>query len=111
MQKGDLAFGVVRAPVAASSVGYLEGIGLALDLCYREDSSARVDLNVVATEDGNIIEIQGTAEGAPVPRSSTDRMLDLALLGIRQLAKIQREVLRQASAPLEPLLLPGGPST
>jgi ribonuclease PH len=80
-------------PVAATSVGHLDGSGLALDLCYVEDSKARVDLNVVATASGKIVEVQGTAEGAPVERREVDAMIDLALAGIAQLAQIQRETL------------------
>src|SRR5579883_3190379 len=54
--KGLLPGPVLREPVAATSVGYLDGTGLALDLCYVEDSAARVDLNVVATASGQIVE-------------------------------------------------------
>jgi ribonuclease PH len=83
-------------PVAATSVGHLGDAGFALDLCYAEDSTARVDLNVVATAAGNIVEIQGTAEGEPVPRRDVDAMVDLALLGIARLVQLQRDVLAQA---------------
>ena len=63
----------------------LDGIGHALDLCYVEDSKARVDLNVVATASGKIVEVQGTAEGEPVERRDIDAMVDLALAGIAKL--------------------------
>ncbi len=86
----------LREPVAAISVGHLGGAGLALDLCYTEDSSAEVDLNVVATASGKIVEIQGTAEGEPVARRDIDAMVDLALLGIAQLSRLQRDVLARA---------------
>src|ERR1700729_3251152 len=79
----------LREPVAATSVGYLDGTGLALDLCYVEDSRARVDLNVVATATGKIVEVQGTAEGDPVERRAIDSMVDLALAGIERLVQEQ----------------------
>jgi ribonuclease PH len=84
---------VLRESIAATSVGGLEGIGNALDLCYVEDSRARVDLNVVATATGKIVEVQGTAEGEPVERREVDAMVDLALSGIARLTQMQREVL------------------
>jgi ribonuclease PH len=103
----------LREPVAATSVGYLEGIGPpgssksdafhALDLCYVEDSRARVDLNVVATASGKIVEVQGTAEGEPVERREVDRMVDLALVGIDRLVQIQRDVLARAGIDLAKL--------
>jgi ribonuclease PH len=86
----------LREAVSATSVGMLDGVGLALDLCYIEDSKARVDLNVVATASGKIVEIQGTAEGAPVERREVDAMVDLALGGIAKLAQMQRDVLSRA---------------
>jgi ribonuclease PH len=96
---------LVREPVAATSVGLLEGTGLALDLCYVEDSKARVDLNVVATASGKIVEVQGTAEGAPVERKDVDAMVDLALRGIEKLARAQRETLARSGVDLAKLLV------
>ena len=101
--KGLLPGPVLREPVAATSVGYLDGTGLALDLCYVEDSAARVDLNVVATASGQIVEVQGTAEGAPVARKDVDRMMDLALDGITRLAKVQKDALARAGVDLAAL--------
>ena len=95
----------LREPVAATSVGYLDGTGLALDLCYVEDSRARVDLNVVATASGKIVEVQGTAEGAPVERRDLDAMVDLALAGIARLTETQRELLTQAGVDVDALLV------
>lgn len=89
--------------VAAVSVGLVEG-EIALDLCYAEDSIARVDLNAVGTPQGAIVEIQGTAEGRAVPRSSVDEMIDLALHGIESIAKTQREVLASCGVNLPSLL-------
>ena len=63
-----------------------------LDLPYTEDSSADVDMNVVGSEDGSLIEVQGTAERGTFDRKQLDAMLDLASDGIRQLAVIQRRV-------------------
>src|SRR5258708_1033647 len=107
---GDGARGALREGVAATSVGHLDGSGLALDLCYKEDSSARVDLNVVATATGKIVEVQGTAEGAPVERREIDMMVDLALAGIGKLAAIQRDVLSRAGVDLKVLGAPAAAS-
>jgi ribonuclease PH len=84
------------------SVGHVDG-ALALDLCYAEDSTARVDLNLVATSKGAIVEIQGTAEGEAVPRKDIDAMVDLGLEGIGQLVAVQNEVL--ASSGIDPKAL------
>ncbi len=97
---------VLRDQLAATSVGHLEE-GHALDLCYREDSSARVDLNVVATRSGAIVEVQGTAEGEAVPRRDLDLMIDLGLAGIAELCAIQRRVIAAAGVELEPLFQAG----
>jgi ribonuclease PH len=70
---------------------------------YLEDSTAEVDLNVVATGGGGIIEIQGTAEGEPVPRKTIDAMVDLALVGVSSLHKVQLDTLRAAGVDLEAL--------
>ena len=81
------------------------GLGHLLDLCYVEDSRARVDLNVVATATGKIVEVQGTAEGEPIERKEIDTMVDLALVGIAKLGQLQREVLASAGVRLEELTL------
>ena|SRR5258708_36099 len=104
-QHGDLARPVLRDMVAAISVGHLEQ-GHALDLVYLEDSSARVDLNLVATGRRAIVEVQGTAEGEAVPRSDIDAMVSLGLAGIDSLVHIQREVLAAAKVDLGALFLP-----
>jgi ribonuclease PH len=103
-KRGDLMGPVLRAPVAAISVGHVFGAH-ALDLVYIEDSKARVDLNVVATEPGDIVEIQGTAEGAPVPREHIDRMTDLGLQGIKELCAMQRRVLAEGSVDLDSMIV------
>ncbi len=79
--------------VAATSVGIVDG-ELLLDLTYEEDSMADVDMNVVMTAGGSIVEIQGTAEGAPFTKDDLDRLLDLASKGIRELTEIQQAVLQ-----------------
>jgi ribonuclease PH len=83
---------VWRAPVAAVSVGVVQGEML-LDLCYREDSQAEVDLNVVMDARGRYVEVQGTAEGRPFNRAAMDQLLDLAEKGIQELLEAQRKVL------------------
>jgi ribonuclease PH len=79
-------------PVAAVSVGVIGG-EVRLDLDYEEDSSAEVDMNVVATGDGHLVEVQGTAEGKAFPRATLDEMVDLGLEGCARLVALQREVL------------------
>lgn len=74
--------------VAAVSVGIVNGKPT-LDLCYEEDVSAETDMNIVCTGDGNFIEVQGTAEGAPFDRSLLDQLLDLGAAGCAQLTKLQ----------------------
>ncbi|CAN5157660.1 ribonuclease PH [soil metagenome] len=84
---------VVRS-VAAISVGIVDGTPV-LDLDYPEDVSAGTDMNVVATGDGELIEVQGTAEGAPFARRELDALLDLALGGIVDLTALQTGALAQ----------------
>lgn len=78
--------------VAAVSVGIFEGIPV-LDLDYLEDSSCDTDMNVVMTGDLGMVEMQGTAEGAPFSRENLDAMVDLAQQGIRELIQIQKKAL------------------
>lgn len=78
--------------VAAVSVGVKDGEVL-LDLCYQEDSSCDTDLNVVMTQKGEFIEIQGTAEEKPFTRAQADQMLAIAETGIAQLVEMQQQVL------------------
>jgi ribonuclease PH len=88
----DLAATPIRDHVAAVSVGMREGVPL-LDLDYIEDSSCDTDMNVVMTGSGGLIEIQGTAEGAPFSRADMDAMVELAQGGIRTLIAHQRAAL------------------
>ena len=78
--------------VAAVSVGVVDGVPV-LDLDYEEDSSADVDMNVVATSSGELVEVQGTAERRSFPRATLDRLVDLGLDGIAQLVEAQRKAL------------------
>jgi ribonuclease PH len=78
--------------IAAVSVGVVDG-RVRVDLPYSEDSRAEVDMNVVATDTGTLVEIQGTGEGATFPRSTLDKLLDLAMTASEQLFAIQREAL------------------
>ncbi len=77
---------------AAVSVGVIDGTP-SLDLPYEEDVSAEVDMNVVMTESGRFVEVQGTAEGQPFGRDELDALLDLATSGIEQIIKRQNELL------------------
>ena len=78
--------------IAAVSVGVVDG-RIRVDLPYTEDSRAEVDMNVVATDTGTLVEIQGTGEGATFPRSTLDKMLDLAMASCDQLFEVQRQAL------------------
>lgn len=83
---------VMRESIAAVSVGIVNGEPV-LDLNYAEDSQADVDMNVVMTESGKIVEIQGTAERAPFSRAQFNELMDLAEHGLKQIFEIQRKVI------------------
>ena len=83
--------------VAAVSVGIVEGAPL-LDLDYLEDSSAEVDVNVVMAGDGRLIEVQATAERAPLDRGQLDALLDLAAAGIEEISVAQRDAVEAVRA-------------
>ncbi len=89
-----IATSPIRQAVAAISVGKIDG-QLLLDLNYREDVDAEVDMNVVMTESGGFVEVQGTGEESTFERRELDRMLALAEKGIKQLLAIQRQALRK----------------
>jgi len=103
---GRLKTPVLRDIVAAVSVGHISE-GLALDLVYAEDSTARVDLNIVGTGRAAIVEVQGTAEGEAIAREDIDRMIDLGLHGCASLVRTQRQALSTAGIVLPQLFLPG----
>ena len=79
--------------LAAVSVGIVDGKPL-LDLCYTEDSGAEVDMNLVMTGKGKIVEVQGTAEGDPFSKAELTKLLELGEKGIKALVKKQKEVLK-----------------
>ncbi len=93
MEKGIISKNPVTDNLAAISVGVVRGEPM-LDICYAEDSAADVDMNVVMTGSGNIVEIQGTAEAAPFSKAVLDELLGLASKGIGELIKIQTEILQ-----------------
>lgn len=99
---GDLAAWPGFAQVAAVSVGILDGTPL-LDLDFREDQRAEVDMNVVATADGRVVEIQGTGEQRSFARAELDALVDLALAGIADIATAQRAALGDRLAAVEEL--------
>ena len=78
-----------RGAVAAVSCGIVDGVAM-LDLCYEEDSRADVDFNIVMTDGGELVEVQGAAEGRPFSRGDLDTLLDLAKGGIQSLLELQR---------------------
>ena len=88
---------VLRDSLAAISVGIVDGEAC-LDLCYKEDSSADVDMNVVMTGDGRYVELQGTAEGEPFDQSQMQSMLALATKGIEEITAIQKQTIDEATA-------------
>jgi ribonuclease PH len=92
IEAGELPAEVLRNEVAAISVGLVEGQPL-LDLDYREDFAAEVDLNIVMTGSDEIIEIQGAAEKAPFTRAQLDQLVDLAADGCRQVRSAQSAAL------------------
>jgi len=83
---------VLPDSVAAVSAGIV-GEELLLDLCYEEDAKAEVDFNVVMTGSGDLVEVQGTAEGRAFSRQQLDALIDVAERGIQQLTEFQREAL------------------
>jgi ribonuclease PH len=86
----------VRHFVAAISVGVYKGVPV-LDLDYVEDSDCDTDMNVVMTDAGHFIEVQGTAEGAAFDRAGMNRLLDLAEGGIQELVRLQKQALGLAA--------------
>ena len=108
LTSGKLALSPLITPVAAVSVGLVNGQAL-LDLAYVEDSIADADVNVVMTDAGHLVEVQGTAEGAAFPRQQLDRLLDLAALGNSHLFAAQRAALAQVVSPAALAVLTAAP--
>lgn len=94
LAKGVLQSSPIMDHVAAISVGVYQGTPV-LDLDYLEDSACDTDMNVVMTGQGGLVEVQGTAEGAPFSRQEMDSMMDLAQAGIAQLILLQQAALSQ----------------
>lgn len=91
-KRGMLPSIPLKGAVAATSVGIF-GREVLLDLCYEEDFQAAVDFNVVMTDKGEFVEIQGTAEGKPFSKETVDSLLVLAEKGIKQLFNVQKAVI------------------
>jgi ribonuclease PH len=91
-EAGVVPADALRDSVAAVSAGIV-GDELLLDLAYEEDARAEVDFNVVMTGSGDLVEVQGTAEGLPFSRSQLDELISLAAAGIEQLTEFQRNAL------------------
>lgn len=94
-KKGVVPAGILKQPVAAVSVGIVNGKAM-LDLDYSLDTNAEVDMNVVMTGDGRFVEIQGTAEREPFPKAGLQALLLLAEAGIKRVLKAQAEALASA---------------
>jgi ribonuclease PH len=96
MRRGELSSNPLRDSVAAISVGIVDS-DLLLDLPYEEDARADVDMNIVATGSGRLVEVQGTGEEATFSPEELSAMTTLALSGIARLAKLQSEAIAAAS--------------
>ncbi len=94
--RGAFRTSPLRTAVAAVSAGIVRGEAM-LDLCYTEDSRADVDFNVVMTQAGQFVEVQGTAEHQAFSRAAMNDLLDLAERGIRELMGIQQQVIDGAA--------------
>ncbi len=92
VEMGEIARNPMRELVAGVSVGLFDGTPI-LDLDYFEDSRAQVDMNLVVTEGGKLVEVQGTAEGDPFAREELTELLDLGMEGIRSLILAQKTAL------------------
>jgi ribonuclease PH len=93
VRRGVLPSLPIKGAVAAISVGIVEGEHL-LDLCYEEDSRAQVDFNIAMTNRGELVEVQGSAEGGPFSKETMLALLSLAEKGIGYLFEAQREALK-----------------
>ena len=95
VEAGALPRSPIKQLVAATSVGIVDG-ALLLDLCYEEDSAAEVDMNVVMTADGGLVETQATAEKGSFSRAQLNELVDLAESGLKEIFAAQRAVLGQS---------------
>jgi ribonuclease PH len=92
VKAGTLSKSPLKQLVAATSVGIVDGTAL-LDLCYEEDSQAEVDMNVVMTADGGLVETQATAEKGSYSRAQLGGLLDLAEAGLAEILAVQKKTL------------------
>jgi ribonuclease PH len=98
LEKGKITRQPIKKKVAAVSAGIVKGETL-LDLCYVEDAAADVDCNVVLTEDGEFVEIQGSGEEATFTEPQLHSMLEVSRKGIRELCALQEQVIQAAMKP------------
>ncbi len=96
--KTQLKGKVLRDHIAAISAGVIEGQAM-LDLDYSMDSRAQVDMNIVMTGNGELVEVQGTGEGATFKRGQLDELLDLALAALPQLVEVQKRAIAVPYSP------------
>ncbi len=95
VKAGTLKTSPLKQLVAATSVGIVAGVPL-LDLCYEEDAQAEVDMNVVMTAEGGLVETQATAEKGSFSRAQLNGLIDLAGTGLIEIFAVQRAVLKEA---------------
>lgn len=91
-KQGIVTQRIVKSYLAAVSVGIVDGNEI-LDLTYEEDSNAQVDMNMIMTARGEIVEIQGTAEGNPFSKKQMYHLVDIAHKGIKEMVTVQKEVI------------------
>jgi ribonuclease PH len=101
VERGELASSPLMTSIAAVSCGLVDGTPM-LDLCYREDVSAEVDMNVVMTGDDELVEVQATGERISFSRASLDDLLGLAAAGIESLREDQAMAVRRAAGAGKP---------
>ena len=97
VSKGAISRNPVVEPVTAVSVGIVGGRVL-VDLDYGEDSAAQVDMNVVMTGSGKLVEVQGTAEGEPFSRAQLDAMLTAAVRSANKIVRVQKSFMRKGAS-------------
>ncbi|MGL5416052.1 MAG: ribonuclease PH [Clostridium sp.] len=83
----------IRSYVAATSVGIVNDEKI-IDLCYEEDSKAKVDMNIIGTDEGEFVEVQGTGEESPMTRADLNELLDLGEKGLKQMINVQKNALK-----------------
>ena len=110
LQKGVITQQPLKKKVAATSVGIFRNQAL-LDLCYEEDRDAEVDCNLVMTEDGQFVEIQGSGEETTFSEAQLNAMLALGKKGITEICKLQDEAIRAAEPKSTPAPAPGATSS